>query len=267
MTLIRAVGRCLAAQLKMELTYRVNFLVGLVSQLVYSLLSIAFVGVFLPEGVRLSGWGFWEIIFLFGLADICFGLSAVLVFRAFLVFDALYVVQGELDQLLVQPIHPLFNLILRNLNVNDLITATKGACIVLVAFRQLGLDWSPTTVMMLLLGILSGAATYSGILVFLFSLGFWFPRRSSVVAPLLSLNQLAQYPLLIYPEWLQICLSFIIPLGFVVFYPAEQVLWSANLLILTSLDWKVLLLIPLLVIGMAYSIFNYGLRRYVSAGS
>ena len=31
--------------------------------------------------------------------------------------------------------------------------------------------------------------------------GFWFPRRSSVAAPLLSLNQLSQYPLLIYPEW------------------------------------------------------------------
>ena len=101
MTELKAFFRCLAAHVKMEMMYRTHLVVGLVSQLTFSLLSIVFVGVFLPPGSNIQGWGFWEILFLLGLGDATFGLSAILVFRTFLVFDSAYVLQGELDTLLV----------------------------------------------------------------------------------------------------------------------------------------------------------------------
>ncbi len=264
---LRALVRCLTAQLKMEMTYRVNFWVGLISQMVFSLLSIVFIDVFLPEGARINGWGFWEIVFLFGVGDMTFGLSAILVFRSFLVFDSAYILEGELDALLVQPVHPLFNLILRNLNVNDVLTAVKGAIIVVISSIQAGFVWSPATFLMLLFGIGVGAATYCGIFILLLSTGFWFARQSSIVAPLLSLNQLAQYPIFIYPEWLKIILSTIVPLGFVAYYPSEALLTAGGVLPGYALEGWVLLLLPLTVLLSAFLLFNRGLRRYSSAGS
>ena len=148
MTELKAFFRCLAAHVKMEMMYRTHLVVGLVSQLTFSLLSIVFVGVFLPPGSSLQGWGFWEILFLLGLGDATFGLSAILVFRTFLVFDSAYVLQGELDTLLVQPVHPLFNLILRNLQVMEFITLLKGLALAAIAGVQAGLTWTPAHILL-----------------------------------------------------------------------------------------------------------------------
>ena len=265
---IRAFFRCIAAHVKMEMMYRTHLVVGLVSQLTFSLLSIVFVGVFLPEGSSIQGWGFWEILFLLGLGDATFGLSAILVFRTFLVFDSAYVLQGELDSLLVQPVHPLFNLILRNLQVMDVMTVFKGVLLAAVAGAQAGLLWTPGTVALFAVGILLGAAVYCGIFILLFSTGFWFPRRSSVAAPLLSLNQLTQYPLLIYPEWLQLLLSSLLPLGFVAYYPGQFLLESGSLLQTgLALPAWLLIAVPALLLMASVRLFEAGLRHYSGAGS
>ena len=72
MTELKAFFRCIAAHVKMEMMYRTHLVVGLVSQLTFSLLSIVFVGVFLPPGSSLQGWGFWEILIVLGLGDATF---------------------------------------------------------------------------------------------------------------------------------------------------------------------------------------------------
>ena len=177
MTELKAFFRCLAAHVKMEMMYRTHLVVGLVSQLTFSLLSIVFVGVFLPPGSNIQGWGFWEILFLLGLGDATFGLSAILVFRTFLVFDSAYVLQGELDTLLVQPVHPLFNLILRNLQVMEFITLLKGLALAAIAGVQVGLSWTPAHILLFAGMIVLGGAVYCGIFILLFSTGFWFPRQ------------------------------------------------------------------------------------------
>lgn len=265
---VRAFWRCLKAHLKMEMMYRTHLMVGIVSQLTFSLLSIVFVGIFLPEGSRIQGWGFWEILFLLGLGDATFGLSAILVFRTFLVFDSNYVLQGELDSLLVQPVNPLFNLLLRNLQVMDIITVLKGVVLATFAGSQAGLNWSPSIMVLFGGAMLLGAAVYSGIFILLFSTGFWFPRRSSVVAPLLSLNQLSQYPLVIYPEWLKLLLSSVLPLGFVAYYPGQFLLESGVAIPAGSaLPLWLLVAVPALLLFAATRLFAAGLRHYSGAGS
>ena len=268
MTELKAFFRCLAAHVKMEMMYRTQLVVGLVSQLTFSLLSIVFVGVFLPPGSNIQGWGFWEILFLLGLGDATFGLSAILVFRTFLVFDSAYVLQGELDTLLVQPVHPLFNLILRNLQVMEFITLLKGLALAAIAGVQAGLSWTPAHILLFAGMIVLGGAVYCGIFILLFSTGFWLPRRSSVAAPLLSLNQLSQYPLLIYPEWLKLLLSSLLPLGFVAYYPGQYLLESGSLLQTgQALPLWLLALVPVLLLLAAVRLFAAGLRRYAGAGS
>lgn len=257
----------LLKQLQVEMQYRVNLVVGIVSQLTFTLLSVAFVGVFLGAGASINGWHFWEIVFLFGLGDLTFGLSAIFLFRTFLIFDAQYIIEGGLDQVLVQPIHPLANLIFRNLDVSNCLIVLKGALIVWTASVSLPLAWDPSRLAALLVLVLCGALMYAGVYVVFFSLGFWLPRRTSFAGPLLSLNYLTQYPLSIYPEGLQFFLSFVIPLGFAAFYPAQVFLG-----IRPGIQgfWIPFFMIPAaaaLVWGGAWAVFHLGLKRYQSSGT
>lgn len=257
----------LVKQLQVEMQYRANLAVGLVSQLTFTLLSVAFVGTFLKAGVSINGWSFWEIVFLFGLGDMTFGLSAILVFRTFLSFDSRYVLEGQLDQILVQPLNPLANLIFRNLDVNHLVVVLKGALIVGIASGALAQSWDLVRLLAFLFLTWCGALMYVGIYVCFFSLGFWWPRRTSFAWPLLSLNYLTQYPLSIYPRGLQFFLSFMVPLGFAAFYPAQ-----AFLGIRPGLQgfWIPAFVIPLavaLVWVAAWTLFHAGLKRYQSTGT
>lgn len=254
-------------QLQVEMRYRTNLWVGLISQVTYTLLSVAFVGTFLQDGAAVNGWGFWDIIFLFGLGDITFGLSAIFVFRAFLVFDSQYVIEGGLDQILTQPIHPLVNLIFRNLNVNDGIIVLKGLAIVWLASWSLPLSWSPPRFLLFGMLALSGALVYAGVYVLFLSLGFWLPRRTSFAGPLLSLNYLTQYPLTIYPEGLQVFLSFIVPLGFASFYPAQAFLHLDPGLQGFLVPLLYIPLAAILVAAIAWGVFSLGLGRYQSSGT
>lgn len=247
--------------------YRVNLAVGMVSQLTFTLLSVAFVGTFLKAGVSINGWSFWDIVFLFGLGDMTFGLSAIFVFRTFLTFDSRYVIEGHLDQILVQPLNPLMNLIFRNLDINNLLVVLKGMLIVGIASSTLAQSWDLLQVTTFLILTLCGALMYGGIYVFFSSLGFWWPRRTSFAWPLLSLNYLTQYPLSIYPQGLQFFLSFIVPLGFTAFYPAQVFLGIRPG---SHGFWIPAIIIPLAVVLVwmaAWMLFRSGLKRYQSSGT
>jgi len=52
----------LVQQLKIELSYRFNLLIGLIGQLLFTLLSVVFVGTFLKYGQTINGWGFYDIL-------------------------------------------------------------------------------------------------------------------------------------------------------------------------------------------------------------
>ncbi|MXX38780.1 MAG: hypothetical protein F4Y91_05580 [Gemmatimonadetes bacterium] len=75
------------------------------------------------------------------------------------------------------------------------------------------------------------------------------------------------YPLTVYPWHLQALLTFVLPLGFIGFYPACDFLGqSAN----TSLPLDVALWTPAVgaaMLVLALAVFAAGLRRYESAGS
>jgi len=259
--------KCLSAQLKTESFYRVNFIIGLVSQVIFSLLSIAFVGAFMNGGLVLAGWHFADVLFLLGFSDITFGLSAILFFRAFLIFDPVYLLDGELDHLLLQPIHPLLNLILRNASSTNLIIVLKGVVITGIAARLNGFPFTAVNLALLAGAVLIGTTAYAGIFLLFMAIGFWFPRRSSISAPLLSLNMLAQFPLTVYPEWLQVFLTFLLPLGFVSFYPVQAALGFAALVPAAGLSWLLLIAVPLLSLALGISAFSIGLRKYESVGN
>jgi ABC-2 type transport system permease protein len=257
----------LGMHLKTMLQYRVNFLMGTMSQIIYTLLSAIFVSTFMQSGDMLQGWNFWQVIFLFGFGDLSFGLSAVFMFRLFLSFESVYIIQGRLDHLLVQPVNPLYSLVLRNIDLNHVAIVIKGVALVVTARHMLNEAWSVLDVIGLAFLVICAAIVYTGLYLAFLSLGFWFKRRSSLALPMLSMNYLAQYPLSIYPGPLQLFLTFIVPVGLATFYPARLLLGITAEHSLYSFEFWILPLISLGVMALGLGIFRLGLHTYVSSGT
>ncbi|NJL07328.1 MAG: hypothetical protein HC900_02995 [Methylacidiphilales bacterium] len=257
----------LALHLKIMVQYRADFVMGAVGQIVYTLLSVAFIDAVMMPGASLNGWSFWQVMFLLGFGDIAFGLSAIFFFRVFLSFESAYIIQGRLDQLLLQPLPILAALVLRNIDLNHLAVVIKGVAMVAISAHMLGLSWSASVVAELMLLTLSAATIYGGLYIGFVSLGFWFRRRASLARPMLSLNYLTQYPLTIYPGPVQVLLTFVLPLGLATFYPAQAFLGIAAPDGVPQVAPWMMPLVALAVATLGAGVFHLGLRRYVSSGT
>ncbi len=257
----------MSMHLRTMMQYRTNFFMGAFSQLIYVLLSAAFVDAFMRPGETLQGWSFWQIIFLFGFTDLSFGLSAVFLFRIFLSFESEYIIHGKLDQLLVQPIPILYGLILRNIDLNHSAVILKGVGLIGLSANMLGLAWTGTGVASLGVLAVCGAVIYSGVYLAIVSLGFWFRRRASLAPVLLSLNYLIQYPVSIYPGPIQVLLTFVLPIGLATFYPARIVLDIAAPAAIATVHFWLLPPLALLIVAVGATVFHLGLRSYASSGT
>ncbi|MDP8217843.1 MAG: ABC-2 family transporter protein [Candidatus Theseobacter exili] len=257
----------LIQQIKVEMSYRFNLLVGLMGQVVFTVISITFIGTFLKLGNSVNGWGFYDILFLIGLSDITFGLNSIFTFRTYFSLNSKYIIGGEMDQLLVQPIHPLLNMILHNLNVSDLIIALKGVVITGIAAVHIDVAWNFVFIVKLIILIVVGACVHAGILITIASTGFWMLRRSESAIAFLGISQLCQYPLSIYPESVQVLLSFLLPLPFAAFYPAQYLLGIDPGTKGFFLPFLTILIVAGLCLLTAWIVFNKGLQKYNSVGS
>jgi ABC-2 type transport system permease protein len=77
-----------------------------------------------------------------------------------------------------------------------------------------------------------------------------------------GLFQLARYPIGLYPGWLRLVLTWIVPVGVVTTVPAQALTGALSIEMLIG---SVILAVALLIV--ASLIFRAGLRRYASASS
>ena len=61
------------ASIKSMVEYRVDFLVGMISQILYELIEIIFIIIVFKNTNAINGWTFYEVLLLCGLLNIALG--------------------------------------------------------------------------------------------------------------------------------------------------------------------------------------------------
>ena len=95
----------LKASLKEMLIYRLDCIVGMVSQIVTQLVEIIFIWIVFQNTENLAGWNFMQVLLLYGITLISVGISDFC-------FDALYDIgpkyirEGDFDKIMLRPVHP-----------------------------------------------------------------------------------------------------------------------------------------------------------------
>jgi ABC-2 type transport system permease protein len=100
-----------------------------------------------------------------------------------------------------------------------------------------------------------------GILLIFAGLVFWSPGFLFTWV-FDGIIQMTRYPVGIYPQWVQLVLTWIIPVGVITSVPAQALMGN---LLQYSLFVAMIICLELLSIGTIF--FRTGLRRYASASS
>jgi ABC-2 type transport system permease protein len=247
---------------KTLLQYRADLAVFFVTMLIADALSLAFVTLVFGTVRQLQGWGFYEVVLMYGLIRASSALSVLLLNAPWSV--PAYIRSGMLDTLLVRPPSPLFQLVgaegIEPSNIGSLFVAFvaiwTGLAQTLAPLQAWWLIYIP-------LVICSGAVLQFSLLLMVASLAVRFVSVQSAMYPVGWFADFARFPTTIYSRTLQVLLTWVLPYATASFYPAAFLLRGEPYRLAGILS-------PLagpIFLGLALLVWGYALSRYQSTGS
>ena len=251
----------LKLNIKIKIEYKISFIINFISQFfIFFSYYFAIIAIF-NRFNNIRGYNVYEVLLCFSIIFFGFSFNETFI-RGIDRFED-YIINGTLDRLLLRPCNVLFQVICGDI---DLIKSSKmlqSIIIMVIALINLDISWDISRIACLVLMIFSSVLIFFGIFVLTASYCF-ITVQGLEIRNLFTDGgkQLAQYPISIYKKAIRIFFTFIIPYGFVNYYPLSYMLGKTdNLLYMLSPLLVFIFLIPCL-----YS-FHLGLKHYNSVGS
>ena len=247
--------------MKTRLTYRSDFWIEVLSDLLFNGLNLFFILVVFQQTELLGGWTRDQILFIYGYFMIPYGLF--ITFFNLWGFSEKYIVKGEMDRILTRPAYNLWQLMLENMDPSSLFSALAGAIVLGYAWVHLDLTlhWYDPFIFLVL--VAGSILIYGGVYISLTSLAFFSDAPTGILPLIWNIQNYGRYPVTIYNRLLRGILTWVLPFAFVGFYPAAYFLDAAHW------RWFALLtpIMGLVFFTVGITIWNFGVRRYRGAGS
>ncbi len=244
-----------------EMEFRTNFYSGIFRQMLWLISFILLIHALYQQTNSLAGWTQGQVFTLLALSRIIEGASDAFFNRNIGNFPEA-VNNGTFDYYLTKPLPAQFHTAFHRFKFLDLGNVVNG--IVLLIYASI---IEPTThslavwsagIFLAMLGII----IYYSVLITIVSLVFFAERFDSFIAISQLLSEPLTVPFDVFPPGIKTALTYLIPLAFIVFVPAQA---------LTSrLQWwqmPMALLIAVIFLVLANFVWRAGLRRYSSASS
>ncbi|UMG92285.1 ABC-2 family transporter protein [Nocardioides sp. TF02-7] len=185
--------------------------------------ELAEVWVLFHNVVELGGLEFTQILLVFGLADLCFSLADL----SFGHCDRLptYLRNGALDVFYLRPQPLLLQLITSDVSLRRLARAAVGATALVAALVLNDIDWSAAHVLLLVLALVSGYATFAGMFVWAGGAQFFLIEGAETTnAFVYGGRYAASQPASVWNRPLWAVFGFFFPMAFTGFLPALTLL-------------------------------------------
>ena len=247
---------------KVRLHYRGDFFIGCLASLLSQATGLAVVGIIFTNVPALRGWSQNEVFFIYG-----FALTAQALFESFADgfywFADKYVIHGEFDRVLLRPLNPLFQVLLENFSLEFLPDLALGVFILATARGSVAASPGAMELLLFIIMLMGAVLVLTGLFLALASAAFWAEDKLGILPPIYNLMAFARYPITIYGRVLQALLSWVLPFGFVAFYPSTGFLHRPEF----GLFFWGTPLAGASVFGVGYWIWTRGVRKYQSTGS
>jgi len=259
---IRLYSKFLQQYIKSLMEYRVDFVLGLIGFILVQFAGVVFIALIFNRIPSLDGWSFYEILFIYGFAQIPRGIDHV--FTDYLwIFSWKTIVRGEFDKYLLRPINPLFQVISESFQPDGFGEIIIGLILVVTSSIKLNLSFGILDILMMIIVILFGVFIYTSIKLAVASIAFWVKFAQSYLFMVYQLSDFAKYPMAIYPKAIRLVLIGVIPFAFTGYFPGAYFLGKGSLftgVILTCI-------ISIIAMIVAYRIWLIGISKYESSGS
>lgn len=217
---LRLAGTFLKIGAMNELQYRVNFFLSIVQSVVAVATALAVLALVFSHTDSLGGWSSNELLVIMGVYVLMGGLirSIVQPNMQQLMND---VEEGTLDYVLTKPEDAQLLVSVRRFQLWQVVDVIVGLALIVVALLRLSEPVDPWSVLAFALALVLGALDIYCFWLILTTGAFWVTRVDFIIELFDGMYQAGRWPVTIYPTWLRIGFTFLVPLGFAVTVPAQ----------------------------------------------
>jgi ABC-2 type transport system permease protein len=244
-----------------DLQYRANFWLQLLQSTIQLGTGLAVLGLVFSQTPALNGWSQPALLAVMGVHILMGGVIGSLIQPS---MERLRqdIREGTFDFVLTKPEDVQVLSSVREIRIWQAVDVIVGLIVVAIAIGQLGGSLGPIDAAAFALAlVLGGLMIYSFWLV-VTTVAFWIVRIDEIAELFEGLYQSGRWPVTIYPGWLRISLTFLVPIAFAVTVPAQaltQRLTPDGLVLAVAFAGFAL------VASRAF--FRFGLRRYSGASA
>ncbi|MFJ4845391.1 MULTISPECIES: ABC transporter permease [unclassified Streptomyces] len=263
---LRTYGLVVGMWIRSTMAYRASFVMTALGNFAATALDFVVILLMFSQVDSLGGWSLPEIALLYGTAGTSLGLADLAMGSMERLGSRIR--DGTLDTLLVRPVPVLAQVAADRFALRRIGRVVQGLLVLGWALARLDIAWTPLTIVLLPVSVLSGAAIFAAVFIAGAAFQFWAGDASEVQnAFTYGGNTVLQYPPSVFAKDLVRGVTFVVPLAFVNWLPALRVLGRQDPLDLPGWVDFAPPLVAAACCALAGALWRTALRSYRSTGS
>ena len=261
MYFLKLISTFFKVNVQMSLAYRADTVVNILLNLMWLGWELLGLNIIFSNTTSLGGWGIGELIALLGVFRLINTLMIALIWPNTQRFNE-SIRDGSLDYTLLQPAPSMFLVTFSRITVWRIWDLLLAVILILVGINMSGDVATLPSVLTFLLLTVSGAVVIYSLWIVLIALTFWFTKFDNNVTILQALLDAGRYPVTVYPVWLRIIVTYIIPIAIATTVPLQALRGD-----LTLVRVLLFLAVSIAAAWIASLVWKAGVKRYSGASS
>lgn len=246
---------------QMALAYRADTIVNILLNLMWLGWELLSLSIIFSNTETLGGWGIGELIALLGVFRLVNTLMIALIWPNTEKFNQ-SIRDGSMDYTILQPVNSMFLVTFSRITVWRIWDLVLAVVLIVVGINMSGDVTSPLQILTFVLLAITGTIVIYSLWIVLIALTFWFTKFDNNVTILQALMDAGRYPVTVYPVWLRVIVTFIIPIAVATTIPLQALRGE-----LVSGQVLMYIAISIASFWVASIVWKAGLKRYSGASS
>jgi ABC-2 type transport system permease protein len=220
---IGVVWRVAKLRLRGQMAYRASFAMQIGGNFLVNGVEVIATIFLFNRFQNLGGWSLNEVLFLTGISMLAFSIGDTISNGIQTVPQLIRA--GEFDRLMIRPVSVFLQAVVNEVSLRHVGHLLQGVVLFTYGAATVDANWTVLNIAYLAVMTLCGAAIFIALFTIEAVISFWTVNSVEAInAFTYGGSDLAQYPLHIFPKLFQRFFLWILPLGFVSYYPALHIL-------------------------------------------
>lgn len=258
---LKVLSSLLKINIQMSLAYRTDTIINIALNIMWLGWDLLSLSIIFNNTTTIGGWGFPQLIALLGVFRLINTMMIALVWPNTEKFNQ-SIRDGSMDYTILQPVNSMFLTTFSRITIWRVWDLILALVLITIGISMAGDAITPLQILIFVLLAISGMIVIYSIWIVLIALTFWFTKFDNNVTIMQALLDSGRYPVSVYPVWLRILITYVIPIAVATTIPLQGLRGDLNF-------GRVLIFLAIGISSflVASRVWKAGLKRYSGASS